>query len=384
MLQPVARRCFACDDALVSGRFPLSTLLSHAIVAFMIEFDNEVEHRMPHRTTEGVSSFLLAGPWLVSMTMWANCLQWLEDGGVTVREVERRARTRTNWRGMERWGYVRIAPDPNDARAKPPGRDWVVRLKPGGRQARDVGQPLFSEIEKRWRERFGAKEIENLRESLWAIARQTEKALPDCLPILGYGLFSGERNGVAYGSAEPATGQDTDIPLSALLSRVLLAFAIDFESESEISLAICANLLRVLNESGVRVRDLPRLSGVSKESLNMAMGILRKWKLAAIEAEKSGSRTKVARLTPKGKVALDYYRELLSEIEKRWETRFGKKAVAALRESLEPLVGDGGAQAPLLRALEPYPDGWRASKPKPETLPHYPMVLHRGGFPDGA
>jgi hypothetical protein len=27
---------------------------------------------------------------------------------------------------------------------------------------------------------------------------------------------------------------------------------------------------------------------------------------------------------------------------------------------------------------------WRASVPNPETLPHYPMVLHRGGYPDGS
>ena len=350
----------------------------------MIEYDNEAEHRMPHRTTEGTSSVLLAGPWLVSMVMWVNCLQHVEDDGVTVREIERRARTRTNRRGMQRWGYIRIAPDPNDTRAKPPARDWVVRAKPGGRNARDVGRPLFGEIEKRWRGRFGEREIGRLRESLWAIARQLDKALPDCLPILGYGLFSGERNGVTYAAAEPAKEQDAQLPLSALLSRVLLAFASDFESESEISLAICANLLRVLDEKGVRVRDLPRLAGVSKESLSMAMGILRKWRLAAIEAEKPGSRTKVARLTAKGKVAQDVYRDLLAEIEKRWETRFGKKTIAALRESLEPLVGEGGAQAPVLRALEPYADGWRATKPKPETLPHYPMVLHRGGFPDGA
>ena len=40
--------------------------------------------------------------------------------------------------------------------------------------------------------------------------------------------------------------------------------------------------------------------------------------------------------------------------------------------------------SPLFRGLEPYPDGWRAKVRKPDTLPHYPMVLHRGGFPDGS
>jgi hypothetical protein len=51
----------------------------------------------------------------------------------------------------------------------------------------------------------------------------------------------------------------------------------------------------------------------------------------------------------------------------------------------EALVGDATADSsPLFRGLEPYPDGWRASVRKPNTLPHYPMVLHRGGFPDGS
>jgi hypothetical protein len=37
--------------AKMDGRLPLSTLLSHLLVAFNIEFDIEAERRMPHRTT---------------------------------------------------------------------------------------------------------------------------------------------------------------------------------------------------------------------------------------------------------------------------------------------------------------------------------------------
>jgi hypothetical protein len=61
---------------------------------------------------------------------------------------------------------------------------------------------------------------------------------------------------------------------------VLLAFAVEFEHESPASLAISANVPRVLDEHGVRVRDLPGLSGVSKEGISMAMGILAKHELA--------------------------------------------------------------------------------------------------------
>ena len=52
--------------------------------------------------------------------------------------------------------------------------------------------------------------------------------------------------------------------------------------------------------------------------------------------------------------------------------------------TLQP--GDPGdpAHSPLMAGLEPYPDNWRAGTPPPRTLPHFPMVLHRGGFPDGS
>ncbi len=44
----------------------------------------------------------------------------------------------------------------------------------------------------------------------------------------------------------------------------------------------------------------------------------------------------------------------------------------------------GTARGRLAAGLEPPPGGWPASLRSPATLPHYPMVLHRGGFPDGS
>ena len=62
--------------------------------------------------------------------------------------------------------------------------------------------------------------------------------------------------------------------------------------------------------------------------------------------------------------------------------RFGLKAlpekIRRARRKSKPLA------SPLFAGLEPYPDGWRAAVRPPATLPHYPMVLHRGGYPDGS
>ncbi len=338
----------------IPDHLPLATLLSQALVAFTIELDNEFEHRLPHRTTKHSST---GGPWLTSMAMWSTCMRFVGDEGVTVRDLERLARTKTNLNGMQRWGYIVV-------------HEKVIRATPKGRKAREVWEPLFDVIEKRWRERFGEDQIDQLRESLSKVIARIGLALPDCLPILGYGLFS---------KAQPERGEDRvdpDATLAALLSRVLLAFAIEFERESDLSLAICANVLRVLDEEGVRVRDLPLLSGVSKEAISTALGILQKKHVAVLEAD-STSRGKIARLTSRGREAQDAYRRLVGAIEERWNSRFGED-VAELRDVLTRLAGG------LFLGLEPYPDGWRASVPNPAVLPHYPMVLHRGGFPDGS
>jgi DNA-binding MarR family transcriptional regulator len=330
---------------------PLSTPLSQALVAFTIEFDNEFEHRMPHRTTNhGGTPY---APWLVSLAMWSNCMAFVGEDGVGLDELENLARTSTNLNGMVRWGYIVVGP----------GK--TVRATLAGRKAQDTWRPLFGEIEERWQKRFGKREIDELRKSLLALVSQIDLDLPDCLPILGYGLFSKIWDRARRAPLGP------DLALSALLSRALLAFAVEFEGESELSLAICANVLRVLDERGVRVRDIPLLSGVSKESIAMAMGILRKQGIAVVEKN-------IAGLTPKGREAQDAYRLRMGIIEERWRARFGEETIRTLRDLFRRLVGE------LFRGLEPYPDGWRASVRKPDTLPHYPMVLHRGGFPDGS
>jgi hypothetical protein len=71
----------------------------------------------------------------------------------------------------------------------------------------------------------------------------------------------------------------------------------------------------------------------------------------------------------------------LVSMENRWQVRFGDPAIRAVREALEQLTRD---RARLADGLEPPPGGWRAPLRRPVTLPHYPMVLHRGGFPDGS
>lgn len=333
----------------------LSALLSQALVAFVIELDNQFELRMPHRTANFGSS---SGPWLTSLAMYFSCMRFVDEEGVSARALEERSGLVANLNGMQRWGYITA-----DAKK-------VLRARPKGMQARQLWTALLPEIEGNWRERFGDFDIARLREALYSIATHLDPALPDFLPILGFG-FHGKVS--ARGAAQRKLAPVEQLPLPSLLSKALLAFALDFESRSPISLAMSANALRVLG-SPARARDMPALSGVSKEAIAMALSFLSKRGYAQVE---KGASRQVS-LTPKGELARDGYSKLVKAIERQWNDRYAKET-AVIRQAIEPWTAEL-----LLRATEASAGNWRAQLPPIATLPYYPMILHGGGYPDGA
>ena len=232
----------------------LSALLSQTLVALTIELDNEAEHRIPHRTTDYGPGDQGDGPWLVSRAMFENCLRFVTDQPITVGMLETLARTPTNLDGMRRWGYITIDAAARRVHRGRPGPDAVLRATSRGLRAREIWLELPGLVEQRWRDRYGAGQIEELRRALAAVAGQLDPGLPDVLPIVAQTLFSRGPD-----PALPPRPQQPDIatlPLAALLSRVLLGFALEYEAESAESLAVGANLLRVLGADGTRLRDI--------------------------------------------------------------------------------------------------------------------------------
>jgi DNA-binding MarR family transcriptional regulator len=325
--------------------------------------------------------------------MWSNFMQYVPAEGAPLGQLADLARI-TNLAGLDRWRYIVVEPDPADSRPKPPRRDWIVRPTRAGRRAQQVWQPLTGVIEERWQQRFGKDAFGGLIESLQALAGRADAGLPRYLPVAGVtkqGVkpLSPERAGAGGRAAPP-------LDLPALLSRLLISFTIDFERESDLSLAVSANALRVITEDGMRVRDLPLLAGVSKEAISVSLGLLQRRRLVGVEPDPAASRGKVARLTPEGRLSQDAYHRLAGVIDERWQARFGAADVTRLSESLQALFAQSGQDGPRMsQGLRPYPDGWRAHGPylalttamvsdPAGALPHYPMVSHRGGFPDGS
>jgi DNA-binding MarR family transcriptional regulator len=353
---------------------PLTAQLSAALTAFTIETDNEAERRSEHHTTDG------GGPrgsvWLTSLAMWFNCLRDLRDSQLTVAELERQARMSTNLDGMRRWGYLTIDGTgrvPRGATRPKAKGDSILALTDRGRLVAQLWAPLPQEIEQRWGDRFGASAVEELRAALATVAGTSPDALPDFLPI-------GSVYGIGITDPPPRdSGDDLEtLPLISLLARVLVAYALDYERGAKLSLAIQLNGLRVLDSDGVPVRDLPARSGVAKAATAMIVGRLERLGCIVTEPIPGARRGQQARLTERGERARAAGAARLERVQRR-------DGLQRLVAALEPIVGDGTRSGSrLFEGLEPFPDGWRAQVPAPERLPWFPMVLHRGGYPDGS
>jgi DNA-binding MarR family transcriptional regulator len=310
--------------------------------------------------------------------------------GVPLRQVAALGEV-INLAGVQRWGWVTVEPDPADTRAKPPRRDWVVHPSAAALRAQHVLRPLTAEIERRWRDRFGTDQITALARALHAVASQTGLVLPPYLPKIG--VYPSEHGAWLAAGRQAGRGADPDLP--ALLSHVLLAFTIDVERESPLTMVVGSGALRVLAGDPARVAGLPLRAGLSREAISMALGLLERHGYAMAEPDPAGGRSRVIGLTARGERARQDFQRLVGAVEQDWRDRFGADQVTALAAALRGLFTVQDGQQRIAAGLVPYPDGWRAHPPylsqteailanPAAALPYYPMVSHRGGYPDGS
>lgn len=379
----------------MAATLPLSALLSQALVAYTIEFDNEAERRV---------TALKGRPWfLTSMPFWSNLVRLMpSEGAMTLAERERIATAArepivANLGGLERWGYILLRPagEAGKVRARSEKgygsaaglkQTSVLSLSDAGREAQRVWRGLTGAIDKRWRARFGTESTDALARALHSVASGLDEEQPRSFPMLTYAMriepspFEG-----------PARSVRTD--LGAGLAQVLVGFARAYEAQTELSLAMSANTLRVLRPEDVSASALPSMTGLSKEAISMTLTFLQKRGLIVVEPDRARGKGKLVRLTQAGKVAQDGYRRITVAVEKRLTKAHG----TALRDALELLYerDQRTGRARLADGLAPHAGGWRTWKdyaaqteafladPR-SSLPQCPMPLHRGGWPDGS
>jgi hypothetical protein len=223
-------------------------------------------------------------------------------------------------------------------------------------------------VEEGWRARFGSSVTAALRGALLAQGAPTPWSPPEVHPSDGFFTHVVGRDG--------PDEEGTERPLVVLLGQALTAASLEHEDGARTSLPLGANFLRLIGRREVRVADVPAMGGISKEAVAMGAGFLQRRGLAQPAPNRGGLL-----LTPAGLDALTGY-----------EQRAAHHNDQVLREGLLGVLAQSEA---LSAGLVPLEGGWRGEKPylsqtqrllaSPTTaLPWHPMVLHRGGWPDGS
>ncbi len=324
---------------------PLSALLSQILVAWTVELDGEFECRMlgtPNRGTR------------LSLVIWLNLLRFLAGGPVSVRTLASRVlaaeeQIKPPLGCLERWGFILLQPGKRAGFGSGRGirADWPVRLTASGEMAVKIWPELIPEIDARWSKRFG-DDATRLRGALEAIEHRIDLELPWGLPgaILKLPEFA------------PRTSPPEDgLPLPVLLSRVLLAFALDFERDSRTPISLCANAIRVLSDEPIPEAEISKRTGCSDETSGIG------WQLEpyiVVQADPARGRGKFVRLSEAGIKAQHKYYRLAGEIEETWVERFSG-ATKELRESLTALL----SRSQLSEGLKPPAGTTRAGAQTP-------------------
>ena len=369
---------------------PLSALLSQILVAYSVELDCEFERRMLQTPSRSAR---------LSLVIWLNLLEFLADGPVSVRTLASRAltaegRVTAELGCLERWGVVALQPGKRAGFGSGRGirADWPVRLTASGETAVRIWPDLIPEIDARWSKRFG-DDTARLRCALEAIERQIDLELPQGLPVAPLKLpeFGPRRSAAKDG-----------LPLPVLLSRVLLAFALDFECESKRPISLCANAIRVLSDDPIAEAEIPKRTGCSEETAGIG------WQhkpYIVVERDPACGRGKFVRLSEAGIRAQHEYYRCTGDIEEKWKKRF-RNATKEIRESLTALLKRrelsdglkpppgttrGGAKTPALGRVDIGPAARQRRKDlvtqteafvrdPAGNLPHYPLWDMNGGF----
>lgn len=346
---------------------PLTALLGQVCVALTIEADNEFEHRLgPAFTADFGAQGGVGGPWLISTYCYLNFLRLVPDDGIPAGELAARCGDDRPaprlFDGMRRWGYCTFTPDIVGTTPRQRDAASIVRCTPNGLRARRAWEETFDELVDRW----SARGLDPLRAALVPVVEAIDRSLPEYLPLVS---APDRRMAVPI---EPVSRPPRELHVLSLLAQLLTELTLTFEARFPHSLATCASLVRPLTAEPVLVRDLPDLTGVAAKDWEAGTKQLERAGLVGLGTSSGKPKGKTIRLSDAGVQLQAEYPPLLAEVERPWEDRCGE-----VRGELERVVVDA------LEWTRPYPDNWRARRPV-TTLPHQPIVSHRGGYPDGS
>jgi hypothetical protein len=260
-----------------------------------------------------------------SLDLWANLLRALDNAGTDRRELpvilrlsKRALRSRVST--AARHGWVEELQS---------GRGQVkVRLTVAGSDVAARWNSLQGSAEKRWRAEIGTNRTDRLRASL----EQLVAALPLEHPHYpaSYGAADASitgGNGQDWQPVPRGSGDTvSDLPLSALVSQALVAFAMNYEEKSPLALSLSGTVIRLIPPAG---RPLQRLGDSAGISALVRHGFLR---------VSGNAGREIVHLTPKGLAVSRAYDGRIQAVETDWCNEFGDVTITLLRRALEEVA----------------------------------------------
>jgi hypothetical protein len=260
-----------------------------------------------------------------SLDLWANLLRALDNAGTDRRELpailrlsKRALRSRVSTAARHGW-VEELQSGRGQMKVRLTARGWDVTTR---------WKSLQRSAEARWRAEIGVSRTDRLRASL----EQLVAALP----------LEHPHYPASYGAADASitggNGQDwqpvlrgngdtvSDLPLSALISQALVAFAMNYEEESPVALSLSATVIRLIPPEGRSLQGLGHSAGISAL---VRHGFLRVGGNAGRE---------IVHLTPKGLAVSRAYDGRIQAVEAQWRKAFGDVSITLLRGALEEVA----------------------------------------------
>jgi hypothetical protein len=279
--------------------------------------------------------------------MWFGLLRTIPSGGVEQRELP--ALSRLSKRAVRqmvgaatRLGWIETLSGA--------GQHATLGLTPFGQEAATRWAKMSDVAERRWSTRVDA-EGAALRAALARLVGQFDLELPH-YPI-SYGSADFSVTGGSFRSGQlgppriPAHGQDwapvvradgdttTGLGLTALLSRLLVAFAIDYTEAGGAALVIVEGLVRGFGtKNTVPMKKLPPVLGVN----GLGKSALERHGVVSIGPDPNNARGRLAHLSTLGQRVRDQYDGVVHDVESDWADRFGRSNVATIRHTLETML----------------------------------------------
>jgi hypothetical protein len=204
----------------------------------------------------------------------------------------------------------------------------AVRLTTPGSELANLWRSLQERAEKQWQSTAGVETTAHLHHSLVRIVAAFPLEHP--------------HYPASYGPADASItgGNGTDwkevrrtdrgavgvLPLSALLSQAIVAFAMAYEKQSPVALSLSASIIRRIPLEGQNIRELANRAGLSALARHGFLSF------------HGTGRNRHVLLTAKGIAVKNAFEERVRSIEMAWSDSFGSNSVPALCRALDAVI----------------------------------------------